>query len=152
MSTFYSVEIRNSGTKNANFFTCEEDRMTSACSHFLWTSTWSWPSQIHMRLSAPASRPFGRHKWTTPIWTDAGSLLWGDRGADCIHAPSRGTSHQVVLCPYDHLILMMDWLNATPCYILTTKENVIHCKADFIVIWMCQGLSDLFHPVLWLCG
>ena len=34
MSTFYSVERRNSVKKNANFFAGKEDRMTSVDSNF----------------------------------------------------------------------------------------------------------------------
>jgi len=59
ISTFYSVQRRNSGKKYANFFAGEEDRMTSVDSNFnflcgrkhgAWSpsscphaSTWAWP-------------------------------------------------------------------------------------------------------------
>jgi len=74
ISTFYSVQRRNSGKKYANFLAWEEYRLTSVdsnfkflcgCPHGAWppsphphASTWAWPPP-----------PCGRHKWMAPYMT-----------------------------------------------------------------------------------
>ena len=59
-STFYSIERRNSGKKDTNFFAWEEDRMTSVDYNFNFLCGrphGSWPLPIHMRPPEPDPSP-----------------------------------------------------------------------------------------------
>ena len=68
MSTFYSVQRRNSGKSDVNFFPWE-DRMTSVDSNFNFLherphGAWLPPPFTCVHLILPP--PFGRHKWMAP--------------------------------------------------------------------------------------
>ena len=69
ISTFYSVQRRNSGKKDANF-AWEEDRMTSVDSNFNFLcgrAHGSWPPRPHASTWAwSLPPPCGRHKWMAP--------------------------------------------------------------------------------------
>ena len=65
MSTFYSVQRRNSGKKYTNFFAWEEDRMTSVDFDFNFLCGRPHASTcVHLSLTPPP--PCRRHNWMTP--------------------------------------------------------------------------------------
>src|SRR6218665_1904129 len=69
MSTFYSVQRRNSGTKDANFFAGEEDSMMSVDSNFNFLCGrphGAGPPFPRPPEPDPSPPPCGRHKWMAP--------------------------------------------------------------------------------------
>ena len=72
ISTFYSIQRRNSGKKDVNFFAWEEHRMMSVDSNFNFLCGrphGAWPPRlstcVHLSLT-PLPPPCGHHIWMAP--------------------------------------------------------------------------------------